>query len=98
MVGVYSTGFSINIYGTFAFADDGYHVEKKDILPLKVRTYDEYEILLPNNVVNVARYLYGRRWKYPDTGWRWLPEYKHRPVTLQAQLTDQHVAQLITCF
>ena len=84
--GVFST--------TFGYVGDNYRVVKEDILPLKKVNFSGSELYLPNNPVNVAKYVYGRGWKYPDPGWKWLPEYKsHKPV-LEGRLTVSQVDEL----
>ena len=79
---------------TFGYVGDGYIVEKDDILPLKKVDFYGNELYLPNNPVNVAKYIYGRGWKYPDPGWKWLPEYKNYPQILEGRLTSLQVKTL----
>jgi len=79
---------------TFGFVGDGFTVTKEDIFPLSVAEHDGFELLLPHNPQAVSAYLYGYGWKYPDPGWKWLPEYKNRPEILAARLTEADLAYL----
>ena len=79
---------------TFGFVGDGFTVTREDILPLSVAKHDGFELLLPNNPQAVSAYVYGHGWKYPDPGWKWLPEYKNRPEILAARLTEADLAYL----
>ncbi len=79
---------------TFAYVGDKFKVTREDILPLKKTEYEGYELNLPANPVNVVKYLYGRGWKYPDPGWKWLIEYKLRPAIFKARLTSSQVKKL----
>ncbi|OHD26355.1 MAG: hypothetical protein A2Y38_00220 [Spirochaetes bacterium GWB1_59_5] len=84
------SGFS----STFGYVGDDYRVTREDILPLRKAEHDGHALNLPNNPQAVAAYLYGHGWKYPDPGWKWLPEYKNRPQILAARLTDRDVREL----
>ena len=79
---------------TFGYVGDGFSVEKKDILPFKKYHQGDHNIYLPAKPENVARYLYGKGWKYPDPGWKWLAEYKNYPHVLKARLTVRQVKDL----
>ncbi len=81
-------------YSTFGFVGDGFEVKLSDIIPFKKVMLKGYEVLEPNNKIKVAQYLYGVGWKYPDPGWKWKPEYKSRPITQKARLTDYQVEVL----
>ena len=79
---------------TFGYVGGDFSVNKGDILPLKTVEHGRYQLLLPNNPQAVAAYLYGQGWKYPDPGWKWLPEYKNRPDILAARLNDADLKEL----
>jgi hypothetical protein len=79
---------------TFAYVGDKYKVTRDDVLPLQKIVYEGYELNLPANPVNIVKYVYGRGWKYPDPGWKWLIEYKLRPEIFKARLTNSQVKKL----
>jgi hypothetical protein len=85
-----SEGFSC----TFGYVGGTTSVRRSDILPLKRAKHKEYDLLLPNDPVAVARYLYGSGWEYPDPGWKWLPEYKNRPQILVGRLKEKDLRDL----
>jgi len=71
------------------------HLVRHDIVPAKlIPWFDDKSVSLPANPVRVARYLYGPYWMYPDTGWKWFPEYRDRPEIARAKLTDRTVRKL----
>ena len=76
---------------TFAYVKDCFSVVKEDILPLREIEYEGYKLNLPANPENIVRYIYGRGWKYPDPGWKWLIEYKTRTPIFRARLTGKQV-------
>lgn len=79
---------------TFGYVGDGFKVTREDILPLKKAEHDGHPLWLPNKPEAVAAYLYGKGWKYPDPGWKWLSEYKSWPVVLEARLTEKDLREL----
>ncbi len=79
---------------TFGYVGDGFLVTRDDILPLSEAAHLGYRLLLPRNPKAVAAYVYGKGWKYPDPGWKWLPEYKDRPNVLAGRLTDADLREL----
>lgn len=79
---------------TFGFVGDGFTVTREDIFPLSVVEHDGFELLLPHDPKAVSAYIYGHGWKYPDPGWKWLPEYKNRPEILAARLSQSDLAYL----
>ncbi|MFH2115517.1 MAG: hypothetical protein ABIJ86_13525 [Spirochaetota bacterium] len=79
---------------TFGYVGGDFAVSRSDILPLRTVEHGKYQLLIPNNPQVVAAYLYGRGWKYPDPGWKWLPEYKNRPNILAARLSDADLKEL----
>ncbi len=81
-------------HSTFGYVGDGFAVARDDILPLMRAEHDGRELLLPRNPQAVAAYIYGKGWKYPDPGWKWLPEYKSWPAVLAARLSDKDVREL----
>lgn len=79
---------------TFGYVGDGFTVTRDDILPLKKVEFGTEQLYLPNNAVNVSKYIYGRGWKYPDPGWKWLPEYKNHKPVLEGRLSLSQVRKL----
>ena len=79
---------------TFAYVKDVFRVVKEDILPLKEIEYEGYKLNLPANPENIVKYIYGKGWKYPDPGWKWLIEYKTRTPVFRARLTGKQVKKL----
>ena len=79
---------------TFAYVKDSFRVVKEDILPLKKIDYEGYSLNLPANPENIAKYIYGRGWRYPDPGWKWLTEYKTRTPIFRARLSSAQVKKL----
>ena len=79
---------------TFAYVGDSFNVVREDILPVKKIEYEGYELNLPSNPENIVKYIYGRGWKYPDPGWKWLTEYKTRTPIFRARLSSSQVKKL----
>ena len=79
---------------TFAYVKDIFNVIKEDLLPVKKIEYEGYELNLPANPENIVKYIYGRGWKYPDPGWKWLTEYKTRTPIFRARLSSSQVKKL----
>ncbi len=79
---------------TFAYVGDVFRVVKEDILPLRKIDYEGYMLNLPANPESVVKYIYGRGWKYPDPGWKWLIEYKMRSQIFKARLSEKQVKEL----
>ncbi len=80
---------------TFGYVGDGFTVQRDDIFPLAGVQHDGHQLWLPRNPQAVAAYLYGKGWKYPDPGWKWLSEYKNRPSIHQARLTEKDIRELL---
>ena len=79
---------------TFAYVGDNFKVVKEDIVPVQKIEYEGYELNLPANPENIVKYIYGRGWKYPDPGWKWLTEYKTRTPIFRARLSSSQVKKL----
>ena len=79
---------------TFAYVKDSFKVVKEDILPVREIEYEGCKLNLPANPENIVKYIYGRGWKYPDPGWKWLIEYKTRTPIFRARLTGSQVRKL----
>jgi len=79
---------------TFGYVGDGFSVSRDDILPLSEAEHAGHRLFLPRNPQAVAAYVYGKGWKYPDPGWKWLAEYKDRPSILAARLTERDLREL----
>lgn len=79
---------------TFAYVGDNSTVKREDIFPIQKVEYNGYELNLPARPENIARYIYGRWWKYPDPGWKWLTEYKMHSPVFRARLTGAQVRKL----
>ena len=79
---------------TFAYVKDFFEVVKDDIIPVREIEYEGYKLNLPANPENIVKYIYGRGWKYPDPGWKWLIEYKTRMPIFRARLSGSQVKKL----
>ena len=84
------TGQLFNSYG---FVGDG-DIAPDDVIPLRTVTLQGHDVHVPSDPEAVSRYTYGRYWRYPDPGWRWLAVYKSRPETLASRLSPEQVEQL----
>ncbi len=80
---------------TFAYVGDNFKVIKDDIIPINTIEYEGYKLNLPANPENIVKYIYGRGWKYPDPGWKWLIEYKTRTPIFRARLSSSQVKNSI---
>ena len=82
------------LYNTFGFAGDAGGLTESDLLPLTCVEHLGHRLHLPNNLSALAEYMYGRWWRYPDSGWQWRQEYRSDPGIQAGRLTSAQVQEL----